>query len=64
MTDTKIRLKVAGPNEFPSKVARPKYSVLENLALKNLALNVLPDWRDGLCLYLSTRNQRAETVGR
>jgi len=37
----KIRLERARPGEFPAKVPRPKYSVLENGALKAIHLNVL-----------------------
>ena len=39
LTGTKVNLQVAGPNEFPAKVARPKYSVLENRGLKSHNLN-------------------------
>jgi dTDP-4-dehydrorhamnose reductase len=53
LTDTKVNLMVAGPNEFPAKVPRPKYSVLENRALKKIGLNVFKPWRDGLLEYLS-----------
>jgi dTDP-4-dehydrorhamnose reductase len=48
----KVGLQVAGPNEFPAKVPRPKYSVLENRALKNQHLNVFKPWREGLRDYL------------
>lgn len=41
MTGTPVRLEIDGPNEFPAKVARPKYSVLENRDLKAQGLNVL-----------------------
>lgn len=51
-TDTRVSLKVAGPGEFPTKVPRPKYSVLENRALKRLGLNSLSPWQDGLREYL------------
>jgi dTDP-4-dehydrorhamnose reductase len=51
-TDTRVILKVASPNEFPAKVARPRYSVLENRALKVLGLNSLRQWQDGLHDYL------------
>jgi dTDP-4-dehydrorhamnose reductase len=50
-------LTVALPNEFPAKVPRPKYSVLENRALKVLGLNSFGSWRDGLQGYLSSRQQ-------
>jgi dTDP-4-dehydrorhamnose reductase len=61
LTDTKVSLKVAGPNEFPAKVPRPKYSVLENRALKSRGLNMFTSWQDGLRQYLGTRaGQRTE----
>jgi dTDP-4-dehydrorhamnose reductase len=50
----KTNLKVAGPNEFPAKVPRPKYSVLENQRLKTLGLNSFGHWQEGLTSYLST----------
>jgi dTDP-4-dehydrorhamnose reductase len=52
-----IRLEKARPGEFPAKVPRPKYSVLENGALKAAQLNVFTDWRDGLNHYLRARAQ-------
>ena len=55
LTNTKVSLKVAGLNEFPAKVPRPKYSVLENRALKSRGLNVFTPWQDGLREYLGTR---------
>jgi len=54
-SDTPVRLKVAGPNEFPSKVPRPKYSVLENQALKDRGLNTFKPWQNGLHTYLAGR---------
>jgi len=54
-TGTRIRLEKARPVEFPAKVPRPKYSVLENQALKAIQLNVFTDWRDGLDGYLRAR---------
>jgi len=53
-TGVKVVLKVAGANEFPSKVPRPHYSVLENRALKVLGLNVFRPWQDGVREYLSS----------
>ena len=52
MTDTSVRLDIAGPNEFPAKVARPAYSVLENKALKAKGLNIFRPWQEGLRRYL------------
>ncbi len=55
MTNTKVNLEVAGPNEFPAKVPRPKYSVLENRGLKNHKINIFKPWQDGVREYLSSR---------
>ena len=57
LTDTPVRLNVAGPNEFPAKVARPKYSVLENRALKSHGLNIFQPWQAGLQKYLGKRTK-------
>jgi dTDP-4-dehydrorhamnose reductase len=50
----KIRtnLEIASASEFPAKVPRPKYSVLENAALKRRGLNSFRRWQDGLEDYL------------
>lgn len=53
LSGTQIKLSVAGPNEFPMKVPRPKYSVLENAALKAQGMDLMPDWQDGLKKYLA-----------
>ena len=52
LTNTRIKLNVADPKEFPAKVPRPSYSVLENRALKNRGLNVFRPWQEGLREYL------------
>jgi len=52
LTDTKVRLQVAGPNEFPAKVPRPRYSVLENRGLKRQMLNTFKPWQEGVREYL------------
>jgi dTDP-4-dehydrorhamnose reductase len=52
----KTKLSIASPNEFPSKVPRPKYSVLENHALKALGLNSFQLWEEGLRSYLKSRH--------
>jgi dTDP-4-dehydrorhamnose reductase len=52
MTDTRVNLKVASANEFPAKVPRPGYSVLENQALKVRGLNILKPWQESLQEYL------------
>jgi dTDP-4-dehydrorhamnose reductase len=57
MTGTRVRLERARPGEFPAKVARPGYSVLENQALKRRSLNVFTAWQDGLSRYLAQRQE-------
>jgi dTDP-4-dehydrorhamnose reductase len=56
LTNTKVNLQIAKPGEFPAKVTRPEYSVLENHALKSDGLNVFKPWQEGLTEYLSSRN--------
>ncbi|HUP02843.1 MAG TPA: dTDP-4-dehydrorhamnose reductase [Bryobacteraceae bacterium] len=53
LTGTEAVLKPARPGEFPAKTPRPKYSVLENQALKNLGLNTFRPWQEGLREYLN-----------
>jgi dTDP-4-dehydrorhamnose reductase len=53
LTNTKVILEVAGANEFPMKVPRPMYSVLENRALKSRGLNLFQPWQVGLREYLA-----------
>lgn len=52
----KTKLSIASPSEFTSKVPRPKYSVLENHALKALGLNSFQLWEEGLRSYLKSRH--------
>jgi dTDP-4-dehydrorhamnose reductase len=61
LTESKVRLERANPGEFPVRVARPKYSVLENAALKKISMNVFAPWRRGLENYLSKRTSRMAT---
>jgi len=53
-TGTKVRLTVAGPNEFPAKVPRPQRSVLDNRGLKTHEMNIFKPWREGVREYLSS----------
>ena len=55
VTGTTVQLERAEPGEFPTKVRRPKYSVLENGALKRAQMNLFSDWRLGLQDYLRAR---------
>jgi dTDP-4-dehydrorhamnose reductase len=56
VTGTKVQLHVATPGEFPAKVPRPMYSVLENRVLKNHGLNIFQPWQVGLHSYLENRH--------
>lgn len=51
-TKASVHLSVAAPGEFPIKVPRPKYSVLENKALKSIGYDIMPPWTIGLEKYL------------
>lgn len=48
----KTKLSVAGPGEFPAKVPRPSYSVLDNGTLQRLGIDAMPHWTEGLRSYL------------
>jgi len=48
-------LNIADPAEFPMKVKRPKYSVLENRHLKQLGINHMQHWKDELGNFLSNQ---------
>ena len=46
--------------DYPTRAARPAYSVLDNTALQRDLAIVLPDWRDGLAHVLDElKNQQA-----
>jgi dTDP-4-dehydrorhamnose reductase len=53
MADVRVNLKIAAADEFPMKVPRPKYSVLENARLKRESLNSFQSWEESLRAYLS-----------
>jgi len=54
ITKPKIRFNKAEPGEFAVKVNRPEYSVLENKGLKDLGINVMREWQEGLRSYLAS----------
>jgi dTDP-4-dehydrorhamnose reductase len=54
LSGAKVKLLVARSDEFPKKVPRPKYSVLENAALKAAGLDIMKDWQDGLREYMAS----------
>ena len=47
-----VDVEIADPSEFPAKVPRPLYSVLENRRLKANGLNRFQPWEAGLAEYL------------
>jgi dTDP-4-dehydrorhamnose reductase len=53
VAEVDAKLEVASPTEFPAKVPRPRYSVLENRGLKSLRLNQFEPWQVGLRKYIS-----------
>ncbi len=59
LAGTQVSLEAASAGEFPAKVPRPKYSVLENRALKDVALNRFRPWREGLRRYLGITERMA-----
>jgi len=52
-----VTLNRAAPGEFPAKVPRPKYSVLENACLKQQGLNSMSNWQDALKEYLKEKHR-------
>ena len=61
LSGTRVRLEPARPGEFPAKVSRPKYSVLENAALKKNSRNIFQHWKSGLEHYLIHGRERQVT---
>lgn len=52
LAEMTVQVEVASSTEFPAKVPRPLYSVLENSRLKENGLNVFGLWQTGLAEYL------------
>jgi dTDP-4-dehydrorhamnose reductase len=55
ISDLPVQVERADPGEFPMKVPRPGYSVLENAALKAAGLNIFSPWQEGLREYSNVR---------
>jgi dTDP-4-dehydrorhamnose reductase len=51
-TGTKVKLLPATSADFPAKIPRPSYSVLDNKHLRDCGLDIMPAWRDCLQSYL------------
>jgi dTDP-4-dehydrorhamnose reductase len=62
LSGTKVRLERACSGDFPAKVPRPKYSVLENAGLKSRSLNIFGHWKEGLKNYLEDRGQQSNLM--
>lgn len=58
-----VEVERANPEEFPMKVPRPGYSVLENAALKAAGLNALGPWQEALREYLECNGLPALAAG-
>jgi dTDP-4-dehydrorhamnose reductase len=56
VADVSVNLEVASADEFPAKVPRPAYSVLENRGLKSKNLDGFRPWQEGLHTYLSDKH--------
>ncbi len=56
LSKSPVTLNKAAPGEFPAKVPRPLYSVLENANLKKQKLNIMPPWQDALKKYLKEKH--------
>jgi dTDP-4-dehydrorhamnose reductase len=54
------RVDLATAADFPSKVPRPLYSVLDNAALRAKGLDRMPAWRDALKRYVRTLGASAK----
>jgi dTDP-4-dehydrorhamnose reductase len=52
-TGTTVKLRPATSADFPSKVPRPHYSVLDNKMLRDCSLDIMPEWKDSLRQYLA-----------
>jgi dTDP-4-dehydrorhamnose reductase len=56
LSKSPVTLNKADAGEFPAKVPRPKYSVLENANLKKQGLNGMAFWKDALAEYLRQKH--------
>jgi dTDP-4-dehydrorhamnose reductase len=59
-TQTPVKLSRASSAGFPAKVARPRYSVLDNKALREAGLDIMPEWTQCLRDYLKETGEFKE----
>ncbi len=51
-TQTTVKLLPATSADFPAKVPRPRYSVLDNRHLRTAGIDIMPPWKECLRSYL------------
>jgi dTDP-4-dehydrorhamnose reductase len=59
-TRTPVKLLPATSADFPAKVPRPRYSVLDNRRLRAAGIDVMPPWRECLQSYLKETGELKE----
>jgi dTDP-4-dehydrorhamnose reductase len=62
LTGKEAHLMNANAGDFPSKVPRPHYSVLENRGLNSIGRNVFRHWKEGLREYLTVTNREVSAA--
>jgi len=62
LTGTDARLTIASPADFPIKVRRPKYSVLENAGLNSIGMNAFRPWQEALRDYLAVSDRQVRVA--
>jgi len=55
LSGLQVNVEIADPQEFPAKVPRPTYSVLENAGLKSYGVNCFRPWQEGLREYVRSK---------
>ncbi len=51
-----VRIRPVSTGEYPRPAIRPKNSVLDNYMLRLQGLDIMPDWRDALNLFMRENN--------
>jgi dTDP-4-dehydrorhamnose reductase len=59
-TGTPVKLSRANSADFPAKVPRPHYSVLDNKGLREAGLDIMPEWTECLRQYLKETGELKE----
>jgi len=61
-TGTAVQLLPATSADFPAKIPRPGYSVLDNKHLRDCGLDIMPGWRDCLKSYLKQTGELKSAI--